>query len=516
MVRKYIIRAQKIITDPRLREKGITSGAILVEGSEIAKVGPYEILKKEHPGGPILGSDHHLALPGFIDAHNHGQGLTTFSQGLADDKLELWSVKWPRIFDKPAELTYLDAFLAAARQIRSGVTSTMPKRMDSPPLPLPEYRLEVEKFIQAYQEVGIRLRFAIGTTDKSSHLVYDDQKEFLEALPRQAEQAAREFLTPADRISLQECLGLIQELHETYLESDMISLAVAITGPQWLSDKFLLPLAEKSQELDIPLHGPILETVHQKLYAQKNLGETVIQHFDNHDLLGEHFSCAHGVWFTEEDMRLFLEHNSTLIHCPSSNLRFHGGIAPVKKMLELGMNVALAVDSQGINDDDDTFQEMRLANLLHQLPGPGRSPDAWDLLAMATVNGARALGLEDKVGTLEVGKKADLLLIDLDDLHYPCVAPDVPLIRTLLKRGKPELVDLVMVDGRPIYQDGSFLRFDLDEMYDRLDRVMDRVDWQGTHKKQALAQEVLPYIRKYYAEWTPQDIHPWYICNARD
>jgi cytosine/adenosine deaminase-related metal-dependent hydrolase len=515
MESKHLIRAQKIIVDPRLREEGIKEGAILVEGEQITKVGSYRKLKEKYPRFSELGSNHHLAFPGFIDAHNHGQGLTTFSQGLLDDKLELWSIKWPRLLAKPEELTYLDAFLSAARQIKSGVTSTMPKRMDAPPLPIDEYRIEVERFIQAYQDVGIRLTFALGTTDKSSRLVYYDQDGFLDSLPQKTRQAARFLLKPKDRITLDECLDLLQELYKKYAESDMTSVAVAITGPQWLSDDFLLPLVDKSRELKVPLHGPILETIHQRLYAEKTLGKTVIQHFDSHGLLNSRFSCAHGVWFTEKDMELFVEHGSTLIHCPSSNLRFHGGIAPVKKMLELGMNVSLAVDSEGINDDDDVFQEIRLASLLHNLPGPGHQPDSWDLLSMATVNGAKALGLDNKIGTLEPGKKADIVLIDLNDLYGSYLAPNVPIVTALLKRGKPASIDLVMVNGKPVYEDGSFLNFNLTEIYERLDQAMKKVDWESSIEKEAIKKEILPYVRNYYSRWMPEEISPWYLCNSR-
>ena len=124
------------------------------------------------------------------------------------------------------------------------------------------------------------------------------------------------------------------------------------------------------------------------MYAEETLGCSVIEHLANHDLLDKSLSIAHGVWLSEQDMELLAAAGATIIHCPSSNLRFRGGIAPVGPMLAHGVNVALTVNSEGVNDDDDTFQEMRLAKLLHRIPGSSYVPDEWDILTMATVNGS--------------------------------------------------------------------------------------------------------------------------------
>ena len=256
-----LIQAKQIVTDPRLREKSLVEGAIAVLDSTIEAIGPLEELRQRFPDAHLIGSDHHLALPGFIDAHNHGQGVTTFSQGLRDEKLEIWSILWPRLLNKSAEFSYLDSLVAAARQIRSGVTSTMPKRMDSPPLPLAEYWTEVKKIIEAYEISGIRLTFAVGTTDKASQFVYIDNKQFIESLPEEIQLAARQLSTPKNRITLEECLEqVIEELYLRYKDTDLINVAVAITGPQWLSDDFLLPLANKAKALNIPLHGPMIKS----------------------------------------------------------------------------------------------------------------------------------------------------------------------------------------------------------------------------------------------------------------
>jgi len=511
----HLIQAKLIVTNPSRGEDCVKEGAIAVHGETILAIAPIKQLQSKYPDAPIIGSDHHLALPGFVDPHNHGQGLTTFSQGLMDDKLELWSIKYPRLLDKPGELSYLDALIAAGKQIRSGVTTTMPKRMDAPPLPLPEYEIEVRKTIQAYNDAGLRLTFAMGTTDKASNLVYLDNQEFMGDLPEDARRAAQELLSSKAHISLSEVLDLLDSLHSEFQSTDMTAVAVAITGPQWISDEFLIPLGEKALALGIPLHGPMLESVHQKLYAQQALGETVLEHLDQLGFLHESFSLAHGVWMTDRDMELLAAAGGTVIHCPSSNLRMHGGIAPLKRMLELGLNVGLAVDSEGINDDDDTFQEMRLASLLHRIPGPGKTPDPWDLLAMATINGAKALGRQDQIGSLEPGKKADLVLADMHKLAGDGLDSEIDPIQRLILRGKPEAIDLVMINGEVVYQDGRHTRFDFDAARAELKELLQSADWSSGKRRAELVNQLLPHVRAYYDAWQPEGLAPYYLPNAR-
>ena len=255
-----LIKAGYVVTNPVLREKGvIENGAVCVQDRRILDVGPWEELREKYRQAEIMGSDETLALPGFIDIHNHGQGVSTFSQGLMDKPLESWAVTWPRLIEKPFELSYWDALVSASKQIRSGVTTTMPKRMDQPPRPLPEYEAEVQNVLKAYDLSGMRVFFAIGTTDKASQFVYIDNDGFISSLPDEERGIAAELSKPKNRITVDQCVSLIEALHHRHLGNSRIHIALAITGPQWLSDAYLVPLIETAHRLGIPIHGPILE-----------------------------------------------------------------------------------------------------------------------------------------------------------------------------------------------------------------------------------------------------------------
>jgi cytosine/adenosine deaminase-related metal-dependent hydrolase len=503
------------VTNPALREKGvIENGAVCVQGKRIVDVGPFSRMRENYPEAGMTGSENCIALPGFIDLHNHAQGLSTFSQGLMDMPLESWAVSWPRILDKPFDLGYWDTLVSASKQIRSGVTTTMPKRMDQPPRPLPEYEVEVDQVLRAYDLSGMRVFFAIGTTDKASQFVYLDHDGFIAALPEEEKEIALELSRPQNRITLDQCLSVIEKLALRHRDSSRINVATAITGPQWLSDAYLVPLVETATRLGIPIHGPILESARQRMYAEKVLKKSVFEHFYDLGFLSPRTSFAHCVWVGKRDIEILADTGATVVHCPSSNLRFFNGISPVAAMLERGVNVALAVDSEGINEDDDTFQEMRLASLLHRIPGGTVSPDEWDLLAMATVHGATALNMQEEIGTLEKGKLADLVLIQTDRITREYFHPSIHPVTLLVRRGRPADIDRVIIEGKTVYANGQFTNFSWEEAYQNLKDALGKVDWTRSLERAGRVSRLLPHIKTYYARWRLEK-EPFYLCNGR-
>jgi 5-methylthioadenosine/S-adenosylhomocysteine deaminase len=510
-----LIRAGYVVTNPALREKGvIENGAISVQNRRVVEVGPFAELVKKYPRASVIGSTGHIALPGFLDIHNHAQGSSKWSQGLADNLIEVWSPAWPRLIEKPAELAYWDTLVAASKQIRSGVTTTMPKLMDRPPRPLPEYKAEVDRVLHAYEISGMRVFFAIGNADKAMQFVYIGNEDFISSLPEEERRIAQELSRPRNRIALEECLSVIEELHQRHRGNSRIHVSVAITGPQWLSDAYLVPLVQTAGKLGIPIHGPILESPYQKMYALKALKRTVFAHFLERGFLGPQSSFAHCVWVTEEDIEILARTGATVVHCPSANLRSFDGIAPVAVMLERGVNVALAVDSSGINEDDDTFQEMRMALLLHRIPGPGKNPDEWDVLSMATINGAKAVMMQDDIGSIEKGKFADVVLIKMDRVTKEYSHPSIHPVVLVVRRGRPEDVDLVMVEGKTVYAGGKYSDFDAEEACKNLKEILQTADWTSSLKRAELVSKLLPHIRAYYHKWHVER-DPFYLCNGK-
>jgi len=516
MMMSKLIRAKYVITDPRLREKGlIEDGAIYIKDGVIVEVGKFKDLKNKYSDAEQLGSDNCIALPGFIDAHNHGQGLTTFSLGILDDCLEMFMPYWPGRVEKPINLVYLDALISAGRQIRSGVTTSM--RHDARTLPSEAYKNETEAILKANWEAGLRFSYSIGITDKFGW-IYGDNQKFVANLPAELRNEIVEVDSQESRkpvIDLDEWISIVTGLSERYRDVTTTKIVIGVMGPQWDSDKLLGIKRDIAQKLGAAMHGPFLETIYQQMYAEKEFGHSAVEHFSKLGILGPHHSSAHGIWLSEMDMEIFAQAQSTIIHCPSSNLRFYSGISPVPLLIEKGVNVALSVDSEGINDDDDTYQEMRLAMLLHRQPRKtGRALDEWDVLSMATVNGARAVALEDRIGTLEAGKEADIQLVSLERIFSDYIHPSIPPIKAFVYRAKTEDIDLVMVAGDVVYQNGKHTRFDFAQARKELNAVMGGVQWPPNPRKAKMVQKLVPYIQNFYDQWTPADLKPYHIMNS--
>ncbi len=510
----YLIRAKYVVTVPALREQGVLIQAgIYVQDKFIVEVGDFVTLKTKYPEAQVLGSDHHIAIPGFINAHNHGQGATTFLRGTMDGHLETWDHYWPAKMIRTEEEAFYDTLVANSREIRTGITSTM--RHDGAAGNLEEFKREVEAIIRGYTTAGLRFRFALGITDQF-RLVYDHDENFIATLPPEIAEKARKASASGEGISNEEFLTYFEELVRRYKGDTRINLVMGVIGPQWDSDKQLFLLKEKARQLGSGMHGPLLETLYQKMYCLREFGHSGGEHFYNQGILGPDYSCAHGVWLNEKDMELFAETGATIVHCPSSNLRLYSGIAPVPLMLEKGVNVALAPDSEGINDDEDMFQEMRLAMMLsRQPPFTEKALDEWDVLKMATTNGAKAILMQDKLGTLEPGKEADITLVNLDRIFVPYMHPSIGPVTALIYRGKPSDVDLVMVAGEVIYQDGRYIRFDLDQSEYKLGELMKKAYNSEKWTEDSLPVELIPYMEEYFKTWRIPDLDPVYVVNSR-
>ena len=200
-----------------------------------------------------------------------------------------------------------------------------------------------------------------------------------------------------------------------------------------------------------------------------------MQHLHDLGFLGPEVTCGHSVWATEEDLGLMAATGANICHNASSNLRLQSGIAPMGRILAAGIKVAIGSDEAGLNDDKDLFQEMRLVLKLHRVPGMDlEPPTSCQVLEMATVNGAYASWFGDRIGTLEPGKRADLVLLDLRNIEEPYLDPEVPLVEALVHRGRGVDVDTVLVDGEVVLRDGQLTRVDKEALFREIKEVLDR------------------------------------------
>lgn len=231
--------------------------------------------------------------------------------------------------------------------------------------------------------------------------------------------------------------------------SSLVSADLCIHSEYLTDEAFCRGLAEANKELKRPLHVHVSETEKEHNECIKRHGKTPIAYLAETGLFDHGGYAAHCVWCTDDDFRIMAEKGVSLIHNPTSNMKLGSGFARVPRAMELGVNVALGTDGCASNDNLDLFEEMHIASLIHK--GLSKDPtvlSAWDVVDMATVNGAKALGLSD-TGEIAVGKKADLCVVDLDKPHLtPCL--DIPNL--VVNSMHASDVAETWVDGKMVYK----------------------------------------------------------------
>jgi 5-methylthioadenosine/S-adenosylhomocysteine deaminase len=277
-------------------------------------------------------------------------------------------------------------------------------------------------------------------------------------------------------------------------------------------------LADLSARYEAPMHMHLVETAYQKEYARRRGGGTALDYIDRFGFVGPQLTLGHGVWLNEADLDRIAATGTHICHNCSSNFRLRSGVAPLNAFEKRGINTAIGLDEAGINDDRDMLQEMRMVLRAHRVPGMADEdvPSPGQVLRMATVGGAATTPYGSHIGTLAVGKAADLVLLDWDKLVYPYLDPETPVLDAVLQRAKSDGVDLVMVAGDVVYEGGRFTQVDraaaLKELHDSLKRRLA----DDESERRALSKALLPHVRRFYAGYFDPETHqPFYRPSSR-
>jgi 5-methylthioadenosine/S-adenosylhomocysteine deaminase len=361
----------------------------------------------------------------------------------------------------------------------------------------------------------MRASYAFMVRDQN-RLVYEPDEQFVGRLPADLAPAMAEFFA-AQTIPLDDHLALFESLRSRYADEERIAIQLAPANLHWCSDRALEMLGELSAEHDAPLHMHLVETAYQKEYARRRSGKTALGHIHDLGLLGPRMTLGHGVWLTEDDVDLAAETDTMICHNPSSNLRLRSGIAPVNRFLERGVRVALGIDEAGINDDRDLLLEMKLALRVHRVPGMDDVvPTPGQILRMATEHGALTTPFGARIGTLEPGRAADLVLMRWDQISHPYLDPRVAAVDAVVQRGRSRHVDTVLVTGEPILRDGRFTRINKEEILAELAASLDTPLRPDEDRRRVLAEAVLPHVQRFYASYLDAELRePFYQPNSR-
>jgi cytosine/adenosine deaminase-related metal-dependent hydrolase len=434
----------------------IANGGVIVEDDRIEMVGEYDALRAEARGAEVIDTENCIIIPGLIDTHVHlAQALI---RGVVPDNVTLvpwlrdWVWKFLPLYDQ------MDARASAAlcilEMLKTGTTAFIEIHLHS--------RYGFDGIAELVERSGIR-----GVLSKS-------------IMDMQGYSGEESILPPGLLESGEECIREFKEMYRRWQGrgDGRIDVWLGLRSPGAVSDELFHEAAAIAREYDTGITNHIAEVKEDVEYYQKVYGTTPSGLLERFNMLGEKRVYAHCVWLDEEDMRKFASTGTTVSHCPSSNMKLGSGIAPVSDMLKLGVNVGLGCDGGPSNDSYDLIREMKLAALLQK--GRTRNPSvisAWDVLEMATKNGARAIGRQKMLGSIEPGKKADMVVVEL---KRPSVNPISNPLSLLVYAASGDDVRDVMIDGKFVVRNKKVLTMDEEEVLKNankhFNRLLDKTD----------------------------------------
>ncbi len=416
-------------------------GAVAITGDKISAVGDSAAIQKLYHADTSLDCQGKILMPGLVNAHTHVP--MTLMRGLADDlRLDVWLMGYmmpvEREFVSP-DFVQLGTRLACAEMIRSGITSFADM-----------YYFE-DSVAAATAEAGMRAVCS---------------------------QTVIKFPTP-DADSYEESLAMAREYIKKWKGHPLIVPSVAPHAPYTCTPEILQATAELAVEFDVPLHTHLSETALEVENMRNEQGMPVIPYVKKQSLFEAKVLAAHCVHVDEGEIRTLLHSGAGIAHNPSSNLKLASGIAPVKRMIELGLNVGIGTDGPASNNDLDMFEEMRLAAFLAKgSSGDPTALPARTTLYMATHLGAKALHIGDITGSIESGKKADLLLLDLRPLHNsPHFNRDSQsTYAQIIYASKATDVSDVMINGKWVMREHQLLTLKEDELVEQAQDYAKKID----------------------------------------
>ncbi len=490
---KYVLVRADLAGDSTV----LTDGAVAQTDGQIVDVGVYDVLRSRYPDAEIVGNGRQFLMPGMVNAHHHGRGLSGLLLGQPDGGLETWiNHAWGRRSVEPFNMM----LITLLNLIRSGVTTVMFNQSVTPRSVVWD---EAQANLRAFSQAGLRTAFSLAFKNQC-YLVYGNDDDVYGKMPDDLASGVR-GIVEGSILSTEDYLSITADLIRDY-PADSTNMVRMLYSPQayhWADEDTLAQIAELAKAADVGLHTHCVESYYQRLYAERLHGQTPVQRFNELGFLGPKTSLAHCVWLTSDDIAILAETGTSISHNPSSNLRLRSGIAPVLEMHRQGVHVALGTDSTSINDDDDHFQEMALSMRLHRPPGldvPHLT--SHQVLHMATLGGAYETTFgEDMIGSLEVGKRADMILLDWDHISTPYVAENLDVLDVLVSRARAADVDTVIVEGKTIFEDKQFKTIDAAGAVDAVREELSTPAPEDLTNRRDLAARLEPYLRDYYADW---------------
>ena len=396
-----------LIKNPIIISDDFEKGSILIVDNKIEQISND---LSDNDADVIINAENKIAIPGLINTHSHI--AMTLLRGVGDDQdLQTWlnDYIWPKEAKLNEELVYTGSKLAIAEMIKTGTTA------------FNDMYFFMDQTAKAVEETGIRSVLGYGMID-----LFDEEK-------RKAElNVTKKF---------------VKEHHNT--ANGRIQTAVSPHAPYTCSEELLLESKKIADKHDLKYHIHVSETKQEVDDLKKDKGQTPFEYLDDLGVLSENTIAAHGVWTTDDEMKILNKRNVSISHNPASNMKLASGIAPVEKYFENNINVSIGTDGVSSNNNLDMFSEMKIAGLLQKVDtlNPKALPTR-QTFNMATINGAKALGIN--AGLIKEDKLADIVLVNT---FTPNMVPLRNPLTNIVYSALGNDVDTVICDGKILMQD---------------------------------------------------------------
>ncbi|WP_297282162.1 amidohydrolase [uncultured Anaerococcus sp.] len=414
---KILIKNTSILS---MVDEKIKKDNIYIEDEKIIHIGYLDDFKADR----VINGENYITMPGFINAHTH-VAMSYFRNYGDDNDLMTWlnDYIFPAEEKLTSEIVYNASLLSFAEMIKSGTTCFADM-----------YFFE-ESTIKALEIAKLRGQIARGLTSPD-----------------------------LNEINLIENINL----HKTYNGlNDKIEIALGPHAIYTNNEDYLKKIADVSKEYNMPIHIHLSETKIENDECLKKYGKSPCEVFDECGIFDARVIAAHGVHLSDNDLDILKEKNVSIVHNPSSNLKLSSGICDVSRLINKGINVCLGTDSASSNNKQSMIKEIEIASLISKLKSADNLK-AYEVLKMATINGARALGLDDKIGTIEVGKNADIVMIDIDNINH---IPNNNLLASICYSTYQSDISYVMIDGDIVYENGELKYINEDELKNKAQKL---------------------------------------------
>jgi len=492
----------------------VPDGALVIEDESVVRVGPRAELENDGPFDKVLGSSGHFVMPGFVNCHYHSE--LAIGPGLYQFIYERAHVYVGSALGPIAEQDLYNAILwGLVTAIKGGQTGTVDMYYGRPSLT--DFGCQVA--LQAYEDAGMRTMFGLVCRDQNT-MVHEEDEAFLRRLPPELAEEVRQspmgLAWPLDRV-----FGTYDTLlKQWHGRQGRIQIAAA---PDWTpacSDELYLRCHRFATEHDTGMLTHAVETRSEAMFSMERYGKPAVQRLAELGVLDRRAVLEHFVWVTDDEIAMFADSGAVASNNAGSNLRLSSGICRLRDILAAGGRMAFGTDGISFSDREDFFQELRLACYLQRIPRKfeeARLPSE-DVIRAAAQNGARAVGREDKLGSLEAGRFADLLVVKKDRIFYPPGRYDAePFLDVVLDRTESGDIDAVLVHGKVLMDGGRVTVVDEDAVRARFAESVERIYAPSPEQQRwvELGRKVEPVVLDFYRRWYETPLDPAYVYNAR-